>query len=336
MYVVYTLLLMLGGVVWLPRLVWRCLGGAGYHHDLRERLGARSVVRAIAPVAKGCIWFHAASVGEAQGIQPIVHALHGRFPGLPVMVSTFTPAGKRMAQRVMPEATTICLLPVDLPWIVRRVVRRVRPRMFIVQETELWPNLFRALARDRIPVVVVNGRLSPRSWARYRWCRPFMRRVFTDVTGGADGKAWGPGGGGEIGVDGPTVTPGYLDDHAFTPVACIEILQARWDESVLEFANEIAGVLLTHFEDPGHGGFFFTADDHEALIQRPRPLMDDALPSGNGIAALALNRLGHLTATTAFTDTARRCLRTAEGSIAQAPEAHCALLLAYDEITHGL
>lgn len=182
MYVVYTLLLMLGGVVWLPRLVWRCLGGAGYHHDLRERLGARSVVRAIAPVAKGCIWFHAASVGEAQGIQPIVHALHGRFPGLPVMVSTFTPAGKRMAQRVMPEATTICLLPVDLPWIVRRVVRRVRPRMCIVQETELWPNLFRALARDRIPVVVVNGRLSPRSWARYRWCRPFMRRVFTDVT----------------------------------------------------------------------------------------------------------------------------------------------------------
>jgi 3-deoxy-D-manno-octulosonic-acid transferase len=182
MYAVYTLLLMVGGGVLMPRLVWRCLGGAGYHHDLRERFGTRSLVRAVAQVAEGCLWFHAASVGEVQSVQPIVRALHSRFPALPILVSTFTPAGKRLAQRVMPAAATVCLLPVDVPWIIRRWVRRLCPRMVIVQETELWPNFFRALARERIPVVIVNGRLSPRSSARYRWIRPFMRRVFADVT----------------------------------------------------------------------------------------------------------------------------------------------------------
>jgi 3-deoxy-D-manno-octulosonic-acid transferase len=182
MYVMYTLLLMIGGGVWIPRLVWRCLGGAGYHHDLRERFGSRSLVRAVAQVAEGCLWLHAASVGEVQSLQPIAQALHDRFPALPVLVSTFTPAGKRMARRVMPAAATVCLLPVDIPWIVRRYVRRLRPCMVIVQETELWPNLFRALAREHVPVVIVNGRLSPRSYARYRRFRPFMRQVLADVS----------------------------------------------------------------------------------------------------------------------------------------------------------
>jgi 3-deoxy-D-manno-octulosonic-acid transferase len=166
----------------LPRLVWRSLQGAGYHRDLLERFGYGAALRTAMRQAQGCLWFHAASVGEIQGLQPIIASLRERFPTLPVVCSTFTPTGKVMAQRLIPEATSIFLLPFDLPWIMRRVMQRLEPRAVIVQETELWPHWFRAAARQQVPVVLVNGRLSPRSARRYVWIRRLMQRVLTDVT----------------------------------------------------------------------------------------------------------------------------------------------------------
>jgi 3-deoxy-D-manno-octulosonic-acid transferase len=85
-----------------------------------------------------------------------------------------------MARRIVPEAT-VFLLPVDFPWLMQLVVQRLRPRALIVQETELWPHLFRAAAQQHVPVVLVNGRLSPRALRRYLWVRPFMRQVLTHV-----------------------------------------------------------------------------------------------------------------------------------------------------------
>lgn len=182
MYTLYTILLLLGGVGLLPRLLWRGIRGATYHHDLWERFGSGAATYARAQALRGCLWFHAASVGEVQGVQPILAELHKRFPGLPIVLSTFTPAGKLMARRVTPEATAVFLLPFDLPWSMRRLVRHLRPRALIVQETELWPHLFRAAAQQHVPVVVVNGRLSPRALRRYLWIRPLMRRVLANVT----------------------------------------------------------------------------------------------------------------------------------------------------------
>ncbi len=182
MYVLYTLLLVLIGCCFLPHLLWQCWRGAGYHRDLPERFGYGATLRRAGQQAQGCVWFHAASVGEVQGLQPIIASLQVRFPTLPLVLSTFTPTGKMMAQRLIPEATSVFLLPFDLPWIMRRVVRRLQPRAVIVQETELWPHLFRAASHRRVPVVVVNGRLSPRSARRYRWIRALMRHVLTDVT----------------------------------------------------------------------------------------------------------------------------------------------------------
>jgi 3-deoxy-D-manno-octulosonic-acid transferase len=98
------------------------------------------------------------------------------------VLSVFTPAGKRIAQRIVPEAVRIFVLPLDLPWLMRRMMRCLRPCALIVQETELWPNLFRAAARQHVPVVLVNGRLSPRAFRHYQWIRPLMRRVLADVT----------------------------------------------------------------------------------------------------------------------------------------------------------
>ena len=131
--------------------------------------------------------------------------------------------------------------------------------------------------------------------------------------------------------DGQARFPAYLDDYAFLLDGVLELLQVRWDGQLLDFATALADALLEHFMDREHGGFFFTADDHESLIHRPRPFSDDATPSGNGIAALALARLGHLLADTRYLDAAESTLRAAAGPMAQMPYAHCSLLDALEE-----
>ena len=125
--------------------------------------------------------------------------------------------------------------------------------------------------------------------------------------------------------------PAYLDDHAFLVDALIELLQARWNTTHLEFAAQIADLLLAHFEDGDSGGFFFTADDHEALMHRPKPLADEAMPSGNGIAAFALQRLGHLLGETRYTEAAQRALRNAWQAMTAYPHGHVTLLTALEE-----
>src|SRR5215467_148508 len=182
MYALYTLFFLLAGLGLLPHILWRCLRGATYHRDLAERLGYGSVSSVTVQAARGCLWFHAASVGEVQGVRPIIATLHTCVPELPIVLSVFTPAGKHIAQRIIPEAVGIFVLPLDLPWLMRRMMRCLRPCALIVQETELWPNLFHAAARQHVPVVLVNGRLSPRAFRRYQWLRPLMRRVLADVT----------------------------------------------------------------------------------------------------------------------------------------------------------
>jgi 3-deoxy-D-manno-octulosonic-acid transferase len=182
MYALYTLLLLLAGLALLPHILWRCLRGATYHRDLAERCGYGIISSPAVQAARGGLWFHAASVGEVQGVHPLIASLQASLPDLPVVLSVFTPAGKQTAQRLLPETVVTFVLPLDLPWLMRRMMRCLRPRALIIQETELWPNLFRAAARQHIPVVLVNGRLSPRAFRRYQWIRPLMRRVLADVT----------------------------------------------------------------------------------------------------------------------------------------------------------
>ena len=123
----------------------------------------------------------------------------------------------------------------------------------------------------------------------------------------------------------------YLDDHAFLADAILALLQERWSSERLDFAIELAEVLLAHFEDPETGGFYFTADDHETLIHRSRPFADDALPAGNGVAAHALGRLGHLLGESRYLDAAQRTIRAGWKSIVRVPHAHTAMLLAVEE-----
>jgi uncharacterized protein YyaL (SSP411 family) len=134
--------------------------------------------------------------------------------------------------------------------------------------------------------------------------------------------------------DGKAHLDAYLDDHAFLIDAILELLQARWRAGDLEFAQALAESLMRRFEDPDTGGFFFTASDHETLIHRPKPMGDDSTPSGNGIAAYTLQRLGHLLGDTRYLEAAEKTLRAAWTGVADVPYAHCALLLALEEHLH--
>jgi uncharacterized protein YyaL (SSP411 family) len=134
--------------------------------------------------------------------------------------------------------------------------------------------------------------------------------------------------------DGAARFPAYLDDHAFLLDALLELLQAEWQSRHLDFAVELAELLLRHFFDADHGGFFFTADDHESLMHRPKPLADEAVPSGNGIAAFALQRLGFLLGETRYLDAAEKTLRSAWRAMEEYPHGHVSLLAALEEYVH--
>jgi uncharacterized protein YyaL (SSP411 family) len=123
----------------------------------------------------------------------------------------------------------------------------------------------------------------------------------------------------------------YLDDHAFLGDALLELLQVRWRASDLDFAIDLAEAMLRHFEDRDQGGFWFTADDAERLVHRPKPLTDEATPAGNGVAARVLLRLGCLIGEPRYLAAAERALRAAWPSMLAAPEAHAALLDALEE-----
>ncbi len=131
--------------------------------------------------------------------------------------------------------------------------------------------------------------------------------------------------------DGAARFPAYLDDYAFMIDALLELLQSRWDSAHIGLAMQLADALLAHFEDKENGGFYFTADDHEALMHRPKPFADEAMPSGNGTAAYALQRLGHLTGEHRYLEVAERTLRSAWQAIDEYPHGHITLLMALEE-----
>ena len=131
--------------------------------------------------------------------------------------------------------------------------------------------------------------------------------------------------------DGRAHLNAYLDDHAYLMDGILELLQLRWRTADLALCIALAEVLLERFEDRENGGFFFTADDHEDLIHRPKPLGDDSMPAGNGVAAHALIRLGHLLGETRYLEAAERTLRSAWPAMSRLPHAHNALLLALEE-----
>jgi len=182
MYLLYNALALLGLGLTLPYWVWRYFTTPKYKQGLRQRLGylPETVVADLA--GHPCLWVHAVSVGETMASLGLVEALHRAYPELRVVFSTVTATGQRVARERVGRADHVIYFPLDLPWMVRRVVDQLRPRLFVVMETEIWPNCFRELGRRGVPIVIANGRLSPSSFRGYRRLRWAMRWVLAPVT----------------------------------------------------------------------------------------------------------------------------------------------------------
>ncbi len=176
-YAVYTA--GFGGLVaaYAPIAVWRRLT-RGVRINPAQRLGFYGNDTADRPAA----WVHAVSVGETMAAVPVVEGLHRAHPELAIVVTTVTETGARVAKGRLAGIATHRFSPLDLPGPVRRAIRSNRPRFFVVLETELWPNLFRALSARGVPVMLANGRISDRSYRRYRRVRRFMRQLLLSVT----------------------------------------------------------------------------------------------------------------------------------------------------------
>ena len=132
--------------------------------------------------------------------------------------------------------------------------------------------------------------------------------------------------------DGTAHLNAYLDDYAFLLDALLEFLQTKWRNDYLQLAIKLADVLLDQFEDKKEGGFYFTSNDHEALIQRPKVVSDEATPAGNGIAAYSLLRLGYLLCENKYIHAAERTLEFASQQINNTPMANASLLRCYEEL----
>jgi 3-deoxy-D-manno-octulosonic-acid transferase len=158
------------------RLWWRGRKEPGYRKHVGERFG-RYVARPDRPV----IWIHAVSIGETRAAQPLVQALAQAYPDHALVLTQMTATGRTTAASLYPDAH-LAFLPYDFPWAVRRFVGHFRPRLGVLMETELWPNLVRACREAHVPLLLANARLSEKSARGYARIRALARAALGDLT----------------------------------------------------------------------------------------------------------------------------------------------------------
>jgi 3-deoxy-D-manno-octulosonic-acid transferase len=170
----YSLLIYCAVPVATAVVLWRGLRDRSYWQGLGERFGwGRRMSSAPA------IWLHAVSLGEMSAAAPLVRALRARYPENPLVLTSATPTGKARARGLFGDTVDVRFLPYDTPGAVARFLDRIRPRLAIIMETELWPNLFKECERRGVPLVLASARLSAKSVSRYRRLGRLFRGIFS-------------------------------------------------------------------------------------------------------------------------------------------------------------
>ncbi len=169
----YTILIYCAVPFAFVRVLWRGFRERGYWRALSERFGYGRTCDAPA------IWLHAVSLGEMTAAAPLVRSLRARYPQSPLVLTTATPTGRARARDLFGDAVDVRFLPYDMPASVGRFLDRIRPRLAIIMETELWPNLFAGCQSRGVPLMLASARLSPKSVARYRRFGNLFRGMFS-------------------------------------------------------------------------------------------------------------------------------------------------------------
>jgi 3-deoxy-D-manno-octulosonic-acid transferase len=164
----YSLLIRCAALFAFAVVIWRGFRDRGYWQGLDERFGfGASLAGVTSGAGAGSIWLHAVSLGEVTAAAPLIRAIRAQHPHIPLVLTTATPAGRARAFEWFGGGVEIRFLPYDTPGSVRRFFARTRPRLAVILETELWPNLFEYCRVNGIPLLLVNARLSARSVSRY-------------------------------------------------------------------------------------------------------------------------------------------------------------------------
>lgn len=173
MFILYDLIFVIIAVIYLPIYIIR----GKFHSGFFSRLGFLPKL----PNLDRPIWIHAVSVGEAKAIKVLIEELRKVYPAKRFVISTVTATGNKIARGIAKEGDLVTYLPLDLSFIVGRVLDLIKPCLFIIAETEIWPNLIRVLSKRKVPVVTVNGRISDSSFKGYLaiklLVRPILRKI---------------------------------------------------------------------------------------------------------------------------------------------------------------
>lgn len=178
MYFLYSCVTSVALVVLSPWLAWQAWRHGKYAHHLSERLG--SLPADLNAGGRASLWLHAVSVGEVLAARALIPGLRARYPDLAVFVSTTTRTGRDVASRQLDGIDGLFYFPLDFACSVRRVLARIRPQLVMIVETEIWPRLLRECRVQRIPVALINARVSDRSFPRYRAARAVIGPVLHD------------------------------------------------------------------------------------------------------------------------------------------------------------
>jgi len=179
MYLLYSLLSLVAIVLASPYFLYQAIRYNKYTTSLGQRLGYLPI--SVNVDGEQSIWIHAVSVGEALAARALVADLKARYPRLRIFLSTTTIAGQQVARRSVQHVDAVFYFPFDFAFVVRRTLDVVNPRIFVMMETEIWPNLLRVCRKRGVKTVMINGRISSRSYPRYRLARPFFKRVLANV-----------------------------------------------------------------------------------------------------------------------------------------------------------
>jgi 3-deoxy-D-manno-octulosonic-acid transferase len=178
-YLLYSVLIVAFFLIMSPYLAWQAVRYRKYIGSVGQRLGYLPITFNLD--GEESIWIHAVSVGEVLTARALLPQLRERYPRLRLFLSTTTMTGQQIARNSLQFVDGVFYFPFDLGFVVNRTLRLVKPRLFIMMETEIWPNLLRACDRNGVRTVLANGRISSRSYPRYRFARPFLRRVLANV-----------------------------------------------------------------------------------------------------------------------------------------------------------
>ena len=247
MQLLYNIAAIIVGVLIIPVFMVRAVREKGFVERIKQSLGFFPP-HALDKVAnKDCIWVHAASVGEIVATSPLIKEFRREFPTSPILVSVVTTSGYEMANRIIKDADAIIYFPLDLPWLAGHVLKRIRPRVYLPVETELWPNFLKTARELHVPVMMVNGRISDKSVKQYKHLHSLLHDMIGTVK--------------QFAMQSP-IDADYIKRLGAPPELVIVTGNTKFDQTYTDVSPEEKERILTEMCLKNNDGIFLAGSSH--------------------------------------------------------------------------